>query len=142
MSRWGVTIETAQGLFFITGVWPLVQIRSFLRVTGPKTDLWLVKTVGVLVAVISAVLAVVGSRGRVPSEAALLGAGAAPGLAGIDVWYVARRVIPRSLPARRRGRGGHLGPLGVGLPLRMLSVVRATGPPDGWGRHTRAAFLP
>jgi hypothetical protein len=95
MSRWVTMIVTAQGLyFFTTGVWPLVHMRSFLWVTGPKTDLWLVKTVGVLVAVIGAALAVAGFRGHVPPETALLGAGAALGLAGVDVWYVARRVIP------------------------------------------------
>jgi hypothetical protein len=95
MSRWAVTIETAQGRYFlITGAWPLVHFRSFLWVTGPKRDVWLVKTVGVLMAVNGAVRAVAGFRGRVSPESALLGAGAALGLAGIDVWYVARRVIP------------------------------------------------
>ena len=55
------------------------RIRTFEAVTGPKTDLWLVKTVGVLVAVIGAVLATAGLRGRVPPELALLGAGGALG---------------------------------------------------------------
>ena len=42
-----------QGIFYVaTGVWPLIDIVSFQVVTGPKTDLWLVKTVGVLVTVI------------------------------------------------------------------------------------------
>jgi hypothetical protein len=35
----------------MTGLWPLVSIGTFQQVTGPKTDLWLVKTVGVLIAV-------------------------------------------------------------------------------------------
>ena len=39
------------GYFVVTGVWPIVHMRSFLAVTGPKTDLWLVKTIGVLVTV-------------------------------------------------------------------------------------------
>ena len=32
----------------ITALWPLVHISSFIWVTGPKTDIWLVKTVSVL----------------------------------------------------------------------------------------------
>lgn len=32
--------------FVLTGLWPILNIRSFLRVTGPKSDLWLVKTWG------------------------------------------------------------------------------------------------
>ena len=40
----------AQGLYYaFTGVWPLISMSSFLAVTGPKTDLWLVNTVGILV---------------------------------------------------------------------------------------------
>jgi hypothetical protein len=33
---------------FITAVWPIIDIESFMMVTGPKTDIWLVKTVGAL----------------------------------------------------------------------------------------------
>jgi hypothetical protein len=35
-------IAGTQGTYFLlTGVWPLLHMRSFLTVTGPKTDLWL-----------------------------------------------------------------------------------------------------
>jgi hypothetical protein len=85
----------AQGTYyFATGVWPLVSIRTFEAVTGPKTDKWLVKTVGVLVAVVGAVLILAGVRGGVTVEVIALAVGSALGLMGIDVWYVARRVIP------------------------------------------------
>ena len=30
----------------VTGIWPLVHYRSFEAVTGPKTDSWIVQTVG------------------------------------------------------------------------------------------------
>jgi hypothetical protein len=94
MPLWAPMIAMGQGLYyFVTGVWPLVHIRSFFWVTGPKRDAWLVKTVGVLVTVIGVVLFVAGYELRVSPEIALLGAGAAIGLAGIDVWYVGRRVI-------------------------------------------------
>lgn len=86
---------TIQGLyFFLTGVWPLVSLCTFEAVTGPKVDDWLVKTVGVLIAVIGAVLTVAGIRDHVSEEVAFLAGGSALGLAGIDVWYDARRVIP------------------------------------------------
>jgi hypothetical protein len=46
-----VRLAARQGVYYLlTGVWPLPSIGSFQRVTGPKTDLWLVRTVGVLVA--------------------------------------------------------------------------------------------
>jgi hypothetical protein len=88
------TLCALQGFyFFVTGVWPILSIRTFEAVTGPKTDRWLVKTVGVLIAVIGAVLIAAGLREAVTAEVALLAVGAALGLTGIDVWYVARRVI-------------------------------------------------
>ena len=38
-----------QGLYYLlTGLWPLIHIGSFMYVTGPKTDIWLVKMVGLL----------------------------------------------------------------------------------------------
>jgi hypothetical protein len=41
-----------QGLYyFVTGVWPILHIQSFVLVTGPKTDIWLVKTFGMLISI-------------------------------------------------------------------------------------------
>ena len=46
-------LATGQAVYFLlTGIWPLLSIRTFQMVTGRKTDTWLVKTVGVLVAVL------------------------------------------------------------------------------------------
>jgi hypothetical protein len=70
-----------------TGVWPLVDIVSFQLVTGPKTDLWLVRTVGVLVTVIGLVLLSSARSRRVTNEIVMLAAGSALGLAGIDLIY-------------------------------------------------------
>jgi hypothetical protein len=87
-------VALAQGVYYLlTGVWPLASIRSFQAVTGPKTDLWLVKTVGVLVALIGGVLLVGGVRRRPTPEVELMGAGAAAGLAGIDTVYATKRRI-------------------------------------------------
>ena len=88
------SVILAQGAYyFFTGVWPLVSMRSFERVTGPKTDKWLVKTVGVLVAAIGGSLMVAGRRNPVSREARLLAAASAGGLALIDITYVAKRRI-------------------------------------------------
>jgi energy-converting hydrogenase Eha subunit E len=76
------------GFYLITGLWPLIDIDSFQRVTGPKTDLWLVRTVGVLVAVIGSVLIYAARNGRVSADITLLAVGCAIGLAAIDITYV------------------------------------------------------
>jgi hypothetical protein len=43
-------LAVTQGVYYVaTGIWPLLDIESFERITGPKADRWLVKTVGALV---------------------------------------------------------------------------------------------
>jgi hypothetical protein len=87
-------VARVQGLYYLaTGVWALVSIRTFEAVTGPKTDRWLVKTVGVLVSVIGGSLAVVKRRRRVGPELMVLGMASAAGLAAIDTVYAARKRI-------------------------------------------------
>jgi hypothetical protein len=77
-----------QGVFYVlTGVWPLIDIVSFQVVTGPKVDLWLVRTVGVLVTVIGAVLLSAFRSRRINREILLLAVGSALGLAAIDLVY-------------------------------------------------------
>ena len=81
-------LALVQGLFYVaTGVWPLIDIVSFQLVTGPKIDLWLVRTVGVLVTVIGLVLLSSARSRRVTNEIVMLAAGSALGLAGIDLIY-------------------------------------------------------
>ena len=89
----------AQGVFYVvTGVWPLVSMRTFEAITGPKTDRWLVKTVGALVTAIGGGLMLAGRRRRTTPEIALLAAGSAAGLATIDIVYVAKgRISPVDL---------------------------------------------
>lgn len=77
-----------QGIFYVLGgVWPLLHMPSFLAVTGPKVDLWLVKTTGLLLVVIGGVLLVGARRRSVGPELVLLAAGAAAVLAGVDLVY-------------------------------------------------------
>ncbi len=89
-------LSLAQGAYYVlTGVWPLVSIGTFQKVTGPKTDLWLVKTVGVVVGVIGGVLVMAGYRRQTAPEIPILAAGSAAGLAGIDIVYVLKKRISR-----------------------------------------------
>lgn len=90
------TLALAQGGYYlVSGVWPLLSLDTFQAVTGRKREPWLVRTVGVLVAIIGGVLLRGGLRRQLPSDLALLGAGSALGLAGVDVVYVARgRISP------------------------------------------------
>src|SRR4051812_460046 len=82
-------IALIQGVFYLaTGLWPLIDVDSFQAVTGPKIDIWLVRTVGVLVTVVGMVLLTAARRRSVGTEVALLAVGSALGLSGIDIIYV------------------------------------------------------
>ena len=82
------TVALIQGIFYLlTGIWPLIDIASFQEITGPKTDLWLVRTVGVLVIVIGAVLVSAARARRITPEIQMLAVGSALGLATIDLVY-------------------------------------------------------
>jgi hypothetical protein len=51
------TIIIAQSVYIlITAVWPILDIESFMIITGYKTDIWLVKTVGALLIPVAACL--------------------------------------------------------------------------------------
>jgi hypothetical protein len=71
-------------------VWPLVHLPSFERVTGPKTDRWLVRTVGALTAVVGAALLVAASRRREDLATQVLAIGSAAALGMVDAHFVAR----------------------------------------------------
>ena len=78
-----------QGLYYlVTGLWPLIHLASFEAVTGPKTDDWLVKMVGLLAAAIGAALLTAARQSsRGSSEILVLAvgsAGAFAAVAGVD----------------------------------------------------------
>lgn len=83
---------TAQGIYYVlAGIWPLVSLSTFESVTGPKTDDWLVHTVGVLAAVIGATLL---SGARRPSRVVVtLAVLSALGFAAIELVYALAGVI-------------------------------------------------
>lgn len=75
------------GYYVLTGLWGVVELDSFQAVTGPKSDLWLVRTVGLMIVVVGAVLAEAAVKRRITPEIVLLGVGSALGLACIDIVY-------------------------------------------------------
>lgn len=88
-------LAVAQGVFdVVTGVWPIVHLRSFEAVTGPKREGWLVKTTGALITAIGGALLAAGLRRRVGPELMLLAAGSAASLAVVDLVYSPQRISP------------------------------------------------
>jgi hypothetical protein len=84
----------AQGAYYLlTGVAPFASRRAFERITGPKTEWWLVQTTGALVAVAGSGLLSAARRPAPGPEMSAMGAGWALSLAAIEVVYVARRRI-------------------------------------------------
>lgn len=97
--------------YCVTGFWPLVHLASFEAVTGPKTDDWLVHTVGLLAGVIGATLGIAAAHDRVHSpEIVVLAAGSALAFAAIDLWY---------------GMNGRIAPIYLADALIELALVVA-----------------
>ncbi len=87
-------VAFVQGIYFlVTGIWPILSMKTFLLITGPKMDLWLVKTVGLILAVIGAVLLYAQITGMVNPPVILLAMGSALGLALVEIIYTSKRVI-------------------------------------------------
>jgi hypothetical protein len=84
-----------QGIFYlVTGLWAIIDIQSFMAVTGPKVDVWLVHTVSLLLLSIGITL-LVSSMGPLPPplSSAILGATSAFSLAVIDLYYSLTKII-------------------------------------------------
>ena len=94
VSRPAKLLPWFHGLYYlISGVWPLLSITSFQLVTGEKTDLWLVKTVGLLLMISGCVLVVAAYRRRIHLEIVILAVGNAFVLSLIEVMYWAAGTI-------------------------------------------------
>lgn len=83
-----------QGTYYaVAGIWPILHIDSFMMVTGPKTDIWLVHTVGLLLVAVGVVLCLAAYRQRLTLEMIVLAAGAALALTAIDLVYTWKGMI-------------------------------------------------
>jgi hypothetical protein len=87
-------VSLVQGIYFLVfGIWPILHMQSFLEVTGPKTDLWLVKTVGIILAVIGIVLILAQVNTEIHTSIIVLAIGSALSLALLEFIYVSKCVI-------------------------------------------------
>ena len=88
------SVALAQTAYYLpTSIWPILHIRSFEWITGPKVDRWLVKTVAGLIGMAGSTIGLAAARDRITPEIEWLGIGSALTLATIDLVYVRRRRI-------------------------------------------------
>lgn len=92
-AAWSDPLRVLAAYYVATGVWPVVHLRSFMALTGPKTDTWLVRTFGAFIAALGIGLWPGRSSHRPAHERmAVLGA---VSLAVCDAVFVARgRISP------------------------------------------------
>jgi hypothetical protein len=83
------------GYYAVMACWALLHLQGFMRLTGAKSDVWLVKTVAALVLVIGAALLAGAWRGRIGPDLSFIAIGTAGALAIVDVVYVAKGTIAR-----------------------------------------------
>lgn len=81
------------GYFFLTGIWPILHIESFIAVTGPKEDIWLVKTVGMVITCVGAGFLVGGLLRNYEWPLVVIAILSPLGFIIVDVHYVSQDVI-------------------------------------------------
>ena len=87
-------ILKVQGIYYLlTGIWPFLHLPSFLLVTGPKTDIWLVKTVGALIIVLGLVLFFAAIINIINEPVLLLALSSTLAFTLIEIYYVATGTI-------------------------------------------------
>ena len=78
----------SQGIYtFITAVWPIVDLESFMLVSGYKTDIWLVKTVSILLLAVSVCLLINTSAVHPTLPIIMLALLVAVAIAYVDFYY-------------------------------------------------------
>ncbi|MEU0199493.1 MULTISPECIES: hypothetical protein [unclassified Streptomyces] len=92
-------IALAHGAFNVVGgLWPLLHLRSFEWVFGPKTDVWLQMTTGGLLASAGLAQLTAATDPRGPAHARRIGLGTAVTLLAVDLVYVPKgRIRPTYL---------------------------------------------
>jgi len=81
-------LARAQGAYnLLSGAWPLVHLRSFEAVSGPKRDRWLVRTVGGLLVTNGVAQLLTGRSREALGQARRLGLGTAATLGAVDALY-------------------------------------------------------
>jgi hypothetical protein len=92
----GATVGRLHGVANIAGgLWPLIHLRSFEAVLGPKVDRWLVYSVAGLLVSIGAAQVASSDDDAGVRQARRLGVGTALTLGAVDLVYASRRRISR-----------------------------------------------
>jgi hypothetical protein len=87
-------LAMGHGVYWVvSGIWPILHIRSFEWVTGPKVDKWLVKAVAGLIVAVGAGLVQGARNDRVTEELETVAIGSALALTAVDIVYVSKRRI-------------------------------------------------
>jgi len=107
----------AQAAYYAaTGIWPILAPNAFQLVTGPKADMWLVKTFGLLVGAVGISLGAASAREEVSTETRVLAYGSAAALAAADAWYVASGRIRKTFLIDAAAQVALLAALGKARP--------------------------
>lgn len=95
MNKFLLCLRSTHAIYIlITALWPVVDIDSFMAVTGPKTDVWLVKTVGALLIPVAVAMLVYDITATAEIRPLIiLAGGTALAFILIDVNYVLRGTI-------------------------------------------------
>jgi hypothetical protein len=85
-----------QGVYFLlTALWPIIDVNSFMLVTGYKEDIWLLKTVSVLILSIAITIITACYRKEINFSIFILAISSAAFLAFIDFYYSCNEVISK-----------------------------------------------
>src|SRR5688572_19517911 len=90
--KWTRIVLFVQSIYYmITGIWPLIHLPSFVAVTGPKEDYWLVKMVGLLAASIG--IALFMGRNNILLQTTVLSLTSALAFMSVDIYFSTTNVI-------------------------------------------------
>ena len=85
--------RTYGGYLTLTGIWALIDVDSFMRVTGPKTDIWMVKTLSLMFTSMGLTFLLAAYLGEGKLLFSVLGFFTCASVLGIDVYYSLNEVI-------------------------------------------------
>lgn len=93
-TKWFWNWLLIQGLFIvITALWALLNVESFMQVTGPKTDIWLVKTVATLGLCVGSALLISWFYKEEARSILFLALSISAGFAFLDIYYYLKGTI-------------------------------------------------
>ena len=89
-------LGAVQGIYFLaTAIWPFIDIRSFMWITGPKYDVWLVHTVAILIMAVAFSILYAVRKGVVSKETIVLAISSASALGFIETFYALNHIISK-----------------------------------------------